>query len=103
MSSIAGAPGSDVVRAALERSLSDSYEIQQELTGGGMSRVFLARDLKFERSVVVKALDAEHGPEFSAHRFTREIALAASLQQANIVPVFGVHVWLHRWLLKTGD
>src|SRR4051812_35213841 len=52
-----------------------------------MSRVFVADELRLGRKVVVKVLSPELAAGISAERFEREIKLAASLQQANIVPV----------------
>ena len=52
-----------------------------------MSRVFVARDNALGRDVVVKVLAPELAASLNAERFTREIATAARLQQANIVPV----------------
>jgi serine/threonine-protein kinase len=71
----------------LVSALADRYRIERELGGGGMSRVFLARETALGREVVVKILAAELAAGVSAERFTREIATAARLQQANIVPV----------------
>ena len=67
--------------------LGDAYTLEQELGGGGMSRVFVAYDVRLKRRVVVKVLMPELAGGISTGRFEREIALAASLQQANIVPV----------------
>ena len=77
----------DELRARLESSLSTSYVVERELGGGGMSRVFLARETALGRSVVIKVLLPELAAGLSARRFEREIKLAASLQQANIMPV----------------
>jgi TolB-like protein/tRNA A-37 threonylcarbamoyl transferase component Bud32/Tfp pilus assembly protein PilF len=74
-------------RSDLESSLGRSYTIESELSGGGMARVFLATERALGRRVVIKVLSTEVGAEVSAKRFEREIRLAASLQQANIVPV----------------
>ncbi len=52
-----------------------------------MSRVFVARETALGREVVVKVLAPELTAGVSAERFAREIATAARLQQANIVPV----------------
>jgi len=49
--------------------------------------VFVANELRLNRQVVVKVLAPELMQGLSADRFEREILLAASLQQANIVPV----------------
>jgi len=52
-----------------------------------MSRVFLARDVALGRHVVVKVLAPELIEGLSVERFTREIKLAAALQESHIVPV----------------
>ncbi|PYP77219.1 MAG: hypothetical protein DMD35_15840 [Gemmatimonadetes bacterium] len=77
----------DLMREQLHASLGDSYVIERELGGGGMSRVFLVRDQRLERSVVVKALSPELAAGISAERFAREIRVAAALQEPHIVPV----------------
>ncbi|HJQ11358.1 MAG TPA: serine/threonine-protein kinase, partial [Gemmatimonadaceae bacterium] len=66
---------------------SSSYTIKKELFGGGMARVFLARDESFGREIVVKVLPPELTYAFSAARFQREIKLAATLQEPHILPV----------------
>jgi len=75
------------LRAQLQATLGDSYRIERELGGGGMSRVFLAHETALGRTVVVKILSPELAAEVSAERFAREVRLAARLQQANIVPL----------------
>src|SRR5215210_1165835 len=75
------------LREALQATLTGSYTLERELGGGGMSRVFVADELRLGRKVVVKVLSPELAAGISAERFEREIKLAASLQQANIVPV----------------
>jgi serine/threonine-protein kinase len=77
----------DSLRDRLQASLGAAYIIERELGGGGMSRVFVAEETRFRRRVVIKVLSPELAAELSAERFEREIALAAGLQQANIVPV----------------
>lgn len=52
-----------------------------------MSRVFVANEVRLSRKVVIKVLNPELVQGLNAQRFEREILLAASLQQANIVPV----------------
>ncbi len=75
------------LRQQLQSTLTGSYTIERELGGGGMSRVFVADETRLSRKVVVKVLAPELAAGISAERFLREIKLAASLQQANIVPV----------------
>ncbi len=60
-----------------------AYAIERELGGGGMSRVFVARDEALGREVVIKVIKAELAEGVSAERFTREVQLAARLQQAS--------------------
>ncbi len=71
----------------LQRSLGSNYTVERELEGGGMSRVVLARDESLGREVVVKVFSPELTYWVSAERFTREIKLAAALQEPHIVPV----------------
>ena len=75
------------LRDHLQATLGSAYTLERELGGGGMSRVFLADEARLRRKVVVKVLSPELFEGISAERFEREIQLAASLQQANIVPV----------------
>jgi len=71
----------------LRADLGDSYLILNEVGGGGMSRVFLAREKILARWVVFKVLPPELTTSTSVTRFFREIQLAASLQHPHIVPV----------------
>ena len=75
------------LREQLQTTLGSAYTLERELGGGGMSRVFVAEEAKLRRKVVVKVLSPELAQGISAERFNREIQVAASLQQANIVPV----------------
>ncbi|HET9452893.1 MAG TPA: serine/threonine-protein kinase [Gemmatimonadaceae bacterium] len=71
----------------LQNTLGSAYTLDRELGGGGMSRVFVAEERRLNRKVVIKVLSPELAAGVSAERFEREIQLAASLQQANIVPI----------------
>ena len=71
----------------LQRSLGSNYTVEREMEAGGMSRVVLARDESLGRDVVVKVFSPELTYWVSAERFTREIKLAAALQEPHIVPV----------------
>lgn len=75
------------LRDQLQATLGECYSIERELGGGGMSRVYVARDETLGRDVVVKVIAPEQAEGLSAERFAREVKLAARLQQANIVPV----------------
>ena len=75
------------LRERLQSALGDSYRVERELGGGGMSRVFLAQEVRLGRQVVVKVLPPELAAGVSAERFEREIRLAAALQHPHIVPL----------------
>jgi eukaryotic-like serine/threonine-protein kinase len=71
----------------LRSALAGAYDLERELGGGGMSRVFLANEVALGRRVVIKVLPADLMIDLSAERFAREIQLAAALQHPCIVPV----------------
>ena len=75
------------LRQQLQNALGDAYAIERELSGGGMSSVFVADERRLNRKVVIKLLSPELTAGVNAERFEREMQLAASLQQANIVPI----------------
>ena len=74
----------------LLQTLGTSYDFEREFAVAGMSRVFLFRERRFDRRVVAKVLAPELAAAVNAERFAQEVALAARLQQANIVPVLDV-------------
>ncbi|HEY8164097.1 MAG TPA: protein kinase [Gemmatimonadaceae bacterium] len=82
----------DELRARLESALDATYRIERELGGGGMSRVFLATELRLQRKVVIKILPEEMALGVSFERFRREIQLSARLQHSHIVPVLATDV-----------
>ncbi|MBU6366166.1 MAG: serine/threonine protein kinase, partial [Gemmatimonadetes bacterium] len=71
----------------LQDALAPDYQLERELGGGGMSRVFLARERRLDRAVVIKVLPADLMSGAARARFEREIALAARLQHPHIVPL----------------
>src|SRR5438309_2169591 len=75
------------LRDRLQSALGDAYRIDEELGGGGMSRVFLAEEVRLGRQVVVKVLPPEMAAGVNVERFEREIRLAAKLQHPHIVPL----------------
>ena len=75
------------LRDQLQQTLGSAYTIDRELGGGGMSRVFVARDEALRRNVVVKVLPPDLMAGVNAERFHREIQLAAALQHPHIVPL----------------
>jgi len=77
----------DDVRDHLQTDLGSSYTIEREIGGGGMSRVFAAKETAFDRDVVIKLLSPDLAAGVNVDRFRREIQLAARLQHPHIVPV----------------
>lgn len=75
----------DVFAERVQRALGDAYLIERELGGGGMSRVFVAREVRLNRPVVIKVLPPETAADMSVERFQREMQLAGSLQHPHIV------------------
>jgi TolB-like protein/Tfp pilus assembly protein PilF/tRNA A-37 threonylcarbamoyl transferase component Bud32 len=75
------------LREGLQQTLGPAFTIERELSGGGMSRVFVALDMALGRRVVVKVLPPELAASVSVDRFKREIMLAATLQHPHIVGV----------------
>ena len=72
----------------LRETLAPRYVLAEEIGRGGMATVYRARDVKHERDVAVKVLDPSLGSAIGLERFEREIAIAAALQHANIVPLY---------------
>jgi serine/threonine-protein kinase len=71
----------------IKSSLADRYSIERELGRGGMAVVYLARDLKHNRSVALKVLRPELAASIGASRFLREIQIEAALQHPHILPL----------------
>jgi serine/threonine-protein kinase len=71
----------------LQNALEANYQLDRELTGGGMSRVFVATDRILGRKVVVKVLPPDLAAGVNRDRFRREIQVVAQLQHPHIVPL----------------
>jgi serine/threonine-protein kinase len=76
---------------ALQQALLGRYSLERELGRGGMGTVYLARDLRLERPVAIKALHPAlaANPDACA-RFLREARTAAALAHPHIVPIYAV-------------
>jgi serine/threonine-protein kinase len=77
----------DIVNPLAE-ALRGRYLLERVLGRGGMATVYLARDLKHDRHVALKVLDAEVAASLGPERFQREIRLAARLQHPHILSVY---------------
>jgi len=71
----------------LQTAVESTYRLEKELGGGGMSRVFLAEEVRLGRQVVIKVLPPEMAAGVNVERFQREIQLAARLQHPHVVPL----------------
>src|SRR5437763_3425752 len=76
---------------SFQEALAGRYSLERELGRGGMGVVYLAREVRLDRSVAIKLLP----PELSARpeereRFLREARTAARLSHPYIVPIHGV-------------
>ncbi len=72
---------------AIGSALGAEYQIERELGGGGMARVFVVNDLTLKRRLALKVFAPERSGSMSGERFRREILMVAKLQHPNIVPL----------------
>ena len=72
----------------LRSALADRYAIERELGQGGMATVYLAHDLRHDRSVALKVLRPDLAAMLGPDRFLREVRIAANLQHPNILAVY---------------
>jgi len=78
-------PDSESTQASLPKDTGGPYVLERKLARGGMATVYLARDVKHDRSVAVKVLDAELTARLGAQRFVKEIRLTARLQHPHVL------------------
>src|SRR3989449_6480133 len=71
--------------ARLTTALAGRYAIERELGAGGMSTVYLARDVKHDREVALKVLRPELAAVLGAERFLQEIHISARLDHPHIL------------------
>jgi len=79
----------DALLAEVRHALAGEYEIDREVGRGAMAVVYRAKEAGLGRRVALKVLPPEMtlSPELT-ERFKREARLAASLDHANIIPVY---------------
>lgn len=58
--------------------LAGRYDVEREIGAGGMASVFLATDLRHDRRVAIKVLQATPALSRGADRFQQEIRLAVA-------------------------
>ena len=76
------------ITSRLSTALADRYKIEREIGAGGMANVYLAHDLKHDRTVAVKVLRPKLAAVLGAERFLQEIKTTANLQHPHILPLF---------------
>ena len=81
-------PTMEEAPSRLVEALADRYRLERELGAGGMATVYLAHDLRHDRSVAVKVLRPELAAVIGAERFLAEIKTTAALQHPHILPLF---------------
>ena len=71
--------------------INERYKILELIGGGGMSHVYLAKDMILNREVAIKVLRYDFSNEEELHRrFQREALAATSLAHPNIVSIYDV-------------
>jgi eukaryotic-like serine/threonine-protein kinase len=78
------------LRTRLQGTIGHRFRVTRELTGGGMSRIFLAEELELEREVVIKVLAPGLVDDGMRTRFRHEVMQTARLQHPTIVPLLEV-------------
>ena len=74
--------------AKVKKALASRYKVVRVLGEGGMATVYLAQDLKYNRSVAVKVMRPELASTLGADRFLREVEIAARLTHPHILPMY---------------
>ena len=74
--------------AQLTAALAEQYTIEREAGVGGMATVYVARDLKHDRSVALKVLRPDLAALLGVERFLSEIRVTAHLHHPHILPLF---------------
>ena len=82
----------DDLPARLAQQFESTHTIQFEISGAGMSRVFVAEEKALNRKVVIKVLSPQLAAAVSVERFEREIMVLAGLHHPNVVPVLSAGI-----------
>ncbi len=73
------------LRARLQRALVGRYELGELLGSGGMSSVYLAREVKHDRQIAIKVLQPGLAAAIGPRRFADEVSIAARLSHPHIL------------------
>ncbi len=77
----------DAIRDTLTSGLVDRYRVDRQIGHGAMGIVYLAHDVRHDRSVAIKVLLPHVASAIGAERFLREIQITARLTHPHIVPL----------------
>jgi serine/threonine protein kinase len=78
-----------------------NYRITEKLGEGGMGEVYVAEDVRLERTVAIKILPPElAGDEGRRKRFKREAKAASALSHPNIAHIYDGHSPPHELTLR---
>ena len=77
----------DDLLSRLQTALVDRYAVEKEIGRGGMATVYLARDLRHNRSVALKVLDPDLAERVGTEAFLNEMQVTARLQHPLILPL----------------
>ena len=84
-------PPSDRLFIDFQSALAGRYSLERELGRGGMGVVYLAREVRLDRSVAIKLLPPSKTADPKLReRFLREARTAAKLSHPNIIPIYAV-------------
>lgn len=82
------------------RVIANRYQITNQIASGGMATVYLAKDLRLDRSVALKIIHAHLANDHDfREKFIQEAKISAKLSHSNLVNVYdqgqdGEHVYL---------
>jgi len=84
-------PPSDRLFIDFQSALAGRYSLERELGRGGMGVVYLAREVRLDRSVAIKLLPPSKTADPKLReRFLKEARTAAKLSHPNIIPIHAV-------------
>src|SRR3989454_6908722 len=84
-------PPADRLFLDFQAAVAGRYSLERELGRGGMGVVYLAREVRLDRSVAIKLLPPSKASDPKLReRFLREARTAAKLSHPNIIPIHAV-------------
>jgi putative ABC transport system permease protein len=84
---VASGPQGDA-DAGFQAAIADRYLIDKEIGQGGMGTVYLARDVRHNRTVAIKVISPEAVSGIGIPQFLKETRYVARLQHPHILPLY---------------